>query len=47
MFENIFHDKKTVNGNVQWVLMNEIGKVQVDKNVPDILVKKVIAEILI
>ena len=41
------HDKKTVNGNVQWVLMNEIGKVQVDKNVPDILVKKVIAEILI
>ncbi len=47
MFENISHDKKTVNGNVQWVLMNEIGKVQVDKNVPDILVKKVIAEILI
>lgn len=45
MFEIIFHDKKTVNGNVQWVLMTGIGSVQVDKNVPDILVKKVMADI--
>lgn len=47
MFEIIFHDKKTVNGNVQWVLMNAIGAVQVEKNVPDTLVKEVMADIII
>lgn len=47
MFEIIFHDKKTVNGNVQWVLMNSIGAVQVEKNVPDTLVKEVMADIII
>jgi 3-dehydroquinate synthase len=46
MFATIFHDKKTVNGKVQWVLMESIGKVSVKTNVPDAIVQKIMAECL-
>ncbi|MFA6850813.1 MAG: 3-dehydroquinate synthase [Selenomonadaceae bacterium] len=46
MFATIFHDKKTVNGKVQWVLMERIGKVSVKTNVPDVIVQKIMAECL-
>ena len=36
----IFHDKKTVNGKVKWVLVDGgIGKVKIVDNVPEIVVK--------
>ena len=40
MFEAIFRDKKTVNGKINWVLMDSIGKVSIVSNVPDEVVKK-------
>ena len=46
LFKSIFHDKKTVNGKVKWVLMESIGKVRTMTDVADDLVKKVMAEIL-
>lgn len=40
LYEAIFHDKKTVNGKVKWVLMDgEIGKVRTVTNVPENVVK--------
>ena len=40
LYEAIFHDKKTVNGQVKWVLMDgEIGKVTLKKDVPESIVK--------
>lgn len=47
MFAAIFHDKKTVNGNIQWIVMDAVGSVQIEKNVPDAIVKHVIEEIII
>ena len=36
LYEAIFHDKKTVNGQVKWVLMDgEIGKVRISKEVSE------------
>ena len=46
IYSDIFHDKKTVNGKVNWVLLQEIGKVFVTKDVPSNIVKEAIAEIL-
>ncbi|ORT99844.1 3-dehydroquinate synthase [Anaerovibrio sp. JC8] len=41
LYEAIFHDKKTVNGQVKWVLMDgEIGKVRITKEVPEAVVKE-------
>ena len=34
MRDAVFHDKKTVNGKVNWVLMESIGKVSVRNDVP-------------
>lgn len=40
LYEAIFHDKKTVNGQVKWVLVDgEIGKVKVVKGVPEGVVR--------
>ena len=40
LYEAIFHDKKTVNGQVKWVLMDgEIGKVRISKEVSEEEVK--------
>lgn len=44
---NILHrDKKAVNGSVQWVLLEEIGKVKVTREVPEELVRRVLREIM-
>ena len=39
MYRSIFRDKKTVNGKVNWVLMDAVGKVGIDDNVPEKMVK--------
>lgn len=40
LYGAIFHDKKTVNGKVKWVLVDGgIGKVKIVDNVPEIVVK--------
>ncbi|WP_027406701.1 3-dehydroquinate synthase [Anaerovibrio sp. RM50] len=40
LYEAIFHDKKTVNGQVKWVLMDgEIGKVRISKEIGQEMVK--------
>ena len=46
IYADIFHDKKTVNGTVNWVLLQDIGKVCITKDVPETVVKEAIAEIL-
>jgi 3-dehydroquinate synthase len=40
MFAAIFHDKKTVNGRVNWILMQEIGRVFVTNEVSDATVQE-------
>ena len=44
MYEAIFHDKKTIDGKVNWVLMQGIGKVIVSSAVPEDIVKKAMQE---
>ena len=39
MFKAIFRDKKTINGKINWVLMDSIGKVSIVSDVPDEVVK--------
>ena len=39
MFNVIFRDKKAINGKINWVLMDEIGKVSIVSDVPDDIVK--------
>ena len=39
MFKAIFRDKKTINGKINWVLMNSIGEVSIVGNVSDEIVK--------
>lgn len=39
MYEEIFHDKKTVGGKVNWVLMEDIGRVVLRNDVPEDIVK--------
>lgn len=46
MRATILHDKKTVNGKVHWVLMEGIGKVSVNTNVPDAVVERIMTECL-
>lgn len=46
MFKILFRDKKVENGKIKWVLMNSIGNVVVQNNVPDNLVREVLQEIV-
>ena len=39
MYRDIFHDKKTVGGRVNWVLMKDIGNVFVTDDVPEAVVR--------
>ena len=39
MLQAIFRDKKTINGKINWVLMDSIGKVSIMSDVPDEIVK--------
>ena len=40
MFKAIFRDKKTINGKINWVLMDDIGKVSVVSDVSDNIVRE-------
>ena len=39
MYESIFHDKKTIQGKVHWVLMQSIGSVVVENEIPETVVR--------
>ena len=39
MLNAIFRDKKTINGKINWVLMDKIGKVSVVSDIPNDIVK--------
>ena len=43
MYRDIFHDKKTINGKVNWVLMQGIGKVTCRNDVPEDIVRDAMA----
>lgn len=43
MYKDIFHDKKTINGKVNWVLMEGIGKVTCRNDVPEDVVRAAMA----
>ncbi len=43
MYRDIFHDKKTINGRVNWVLMEGIGKVTCRNDVPEDVVRAAMA----
>jgi 3-dehydroquinate synthase len=45
LFGLLARDKKTVGGKTNWILMNEIGTVTVRSDVPDAIVRRVLAEI--
>ncbi|MCR5757663.1 MAG: 3-dehydroquinate synthase [Selenomonas sp.] len=45
MYADIFHDKKTVGGKVNWVLMEGIGRVVCRNDVPEQAVKEAMAAI--
>ncbi len=46
MYKAIFHDKKTVDGKVKWVLMEGIGKVRAVSDVPENAVRKCMGMII-
>ena len=46
MYAGIFHDKKTVNGKVNWVLANRIGHTIVKNDVPEDVVRMAMEGIL-
>ena len=46
MFKAIFHDKKTVDGNVKWILMEGVGRVKPVSDVPEDAVRKCMRMIL-
>ncbi len=43
MYQDIFHDKKTINGKVNWVLMEGIGEVTCRNDVPEDIVRAAMA----
>ena len=43
MYADIFHDKKTIGGKVNWVLMTEIGTVISRNDVPEPIVRQAMA----
>ena len=40
MYAAIFHDKKTVDGKIKWILMEGIGRVKAVSDVPEDAVRK-------
>ncbi|MDY6267808.1 MAG: 3-dehydroquinate synthase [Selenomonadaceae bacterium] len=46
MYAGIFHDKKTVNGKVNWVLADRIGHTIVKNDVPETIVRAAMAGVL-
>ena len=46
MYADIFHDKKTVGGKVNWVLMTSIGTVISRNDVAEDIVRSAMAKVL-
>ncbi len=46
MYRELFRDKKTINGKINWVLMKNFGAVEVSNDVPEEIVKSVLREII-
>lgn len=46
LYRDIFHDKKTVGGKVKWILMESIGQVCGNSNVPEEIVKGAMQKII-
>ena len=44
MYHAIFRDKKAIGGKVNWVLMEGIGKVRIEGDVPEHIVRKAMAD---
>ena len=42
IYSNMFRDKKIVNGKIQWILLQDIGKTQICDTVDENIVKKAI-----
>ena len=40
MYTDLFHDKKTVDGRIHWVLAEDIGRVCVRSDVPEEIVRE-------
>lgn len=47
LFPYFGRDKKTVGGKTKWVLLNDIGKVTITSDVPETIIKRVLAEITV
>lgn len=46
IYNDLFHDKKTIGGKINWVLLDKIGRVHVDNNVSENIVRRAIKYIL-
>ena len=46
LYGDIFHDKKTIGGKVKWILMESIGQVCGNSNVPEEIVKGAMQKIV-
>ena len=42
IYSNMFRDKKIVNGKIQWILLQDIGKTQICDTVDENIIKKAI-----
>ena len=43
MYEDLFHDKKTIGGRIHWILADAIGKVSVHSDVPESVVRRILS----
>lgn len=46
VYENLWHDKKAINDNLQWVLLKKIGEAFVESNVANSALKKALENIV-
>lgn len=46
IYKDLFHDKKTIASKINWILLDAIGKVHVDANVPEDVVRQGIEKII-
>jgi len=46
IYNDLFHDKKTIGGKINWVLLDDIGQVHLDNNVPESIVREAIDYII-
>ncbi len=46
IYNDLFHDKKTIGGKINWILLDKIGRVHIDNNVSEDIVRRGIKYIL-